>query len=99
MKNFLFSSWSWFFKESPKTLQAIDIVLGCPVEVECKWLLLKIPYDSGTGSKNPAWKQELKWNPTLCVLVFMVPEGIMQVCKGGKQSPVLSNCTTYERPQ
>ena len=82
----------------PQTLQSIDIVLGYPVEVECKSLLLKIPYASGTGSRNPACKQELNWNPPLCVLVFMVPEGIMQVCKEGKQSSVLSSYT-YERPQ
>lgn len=34
-----------------------------------------------------------------CSPGFILPEGTMQVVKGGKQSTVQSNCDTYESQQ
>lgn len=75
------SSSEWLFREpeTPKTLSAFAIALGCLPEVWSKSLLLKTTCPSDIGSRG--FNMGLIWG-----LAFMVPEGGMQAFKEGKQT-------------
>lgn len=72
-------------QETPETIKAIAIVLGCLSNSEVNALLLETPHTSGTWLGG--MKQEMTWKPW--EEENLVSKWVIQVDKGKKQLKVL----------
>lgn len=69
--------------EASKPVLAVASALDCPLELDSKTLLPKVPYTLTEAHEDI--QLELNWKLPLCLLDFIVPEGSIQAA-GGKQS-------------